>query len=66
MDMYAIELGRSGPDGFELIEAPNMLASDREGAEKRAIEILRTRGAQIGAKRLRLLAGGQTLVWEYP
>jgi hypothetical protein len=66
MDMYAVELGKNGPDGFVLVETSNMLASDRRDAEQRAVDMLRSRGVQIGAKALRLLGRGKDVVWQYP
>ncbi len=66
MEMYAVELGKNGPDGFVLVETASMLASGRQDAEQRAVGILRSRGVQIGAKALRLLGRGNDVVWQYP
>ncbi len=66
MEMYAVELGKNGPDGFVLVETASMLASDMRDAEQRAVDILRSRGAQIGAKALRLLGRSKDVVWQYP
>ena len=42
MEMYAVELGKNGADGFKMIESANMLASGREDAERRAVDILKS------------------------
>ncbi len=65
MEMYAVELGKNGPEGFKALETSRMLASDLEHAERRAVELLKSRGVQIGAKALRLVGDGE-VVWEYP
>lgn len=65
MQMYTIELGKAGAEGFKLIESTNVLASGTEAARARLVDTVRTRGAQIGANRARLLAEGR-LVMEYP
>ncbi len=66
MDMYGVELGKNGADGFVIVETANILASDIRDAERRAIDILKSRGAQIGAKALRLVGRGKDVVWQYP
>jgi hypothetical protein len=66
MEMYAVELGKNGADGFKMIESANMLASGREDAERRAVDILKSRGAQLGAKALRIIGAEQQVVWQYP
>jgi hypothetical protein len=66
MQMFSVQLGKMKIDGFALIESSNLLASDWDSAKQRAIDILKTRGKQLGANKVRLVAGDQTREWEYP
>jgi hypothetical protein len=66
MDMYAIHLGKAGADGFKSIEVQKALGSNLEEVQQRSRELLRTRGAQLGATRVQILAGANKMVWEYP
>jgi hypothetical protein len=66
MDMFAIQLGKAGADGFKAIEVQKGLASSKGEMEERARELLRTRGAQLGANRVRLVIGRDSVVWEFP
>jgi hypothetical protein len=64
MDMYAIHLGRAGIDGFKSIEVQKALGSSLEEMQQRGRDLLRTRGAQLGANRVQILAGADSKVWE--
>ncbi len=66
MDMYAIHLGRAGIDGFKSIEVQKALGSSLEEVQQRGLDLLRTRGVQLGANRVQILAGANGQVWEFP
>jgi hypothetical protein len=66
MQMYAVELGKMGMDGFGLIECSNVLVSNMDGAKLRTVDLVRTRGVQIGATKGRLLGDGGKVIFEFP
>jgi hypothetical protein len=66
MDFYAVQLGKTGSDGFRLIESSNVLASSTDEARQRTVDLLKTRGVLLGANKARLLGANEKLVFEYP
>lgn len=66
MQMYAVELGNMGMEGFGLLESSNILVSNMDGAKSRTVDLVRTRGAQIGANKGRLLGDGGKVIFEFP
>jgi hypothetical protein len=65
MQMYMVQLGKTGADGFREIESSKFLTSNLDGARQRAVDLLRTRGSQIGANKA-LLHDGAKQVFEFP
>jgi hypothetical protein len=67
MQMYNIQLGRSGPNGFILMETARLVVSGgRDELEWRVVDLLRTRGTQIGAKVARVMGDNGKVLWEFP
>jgi hypothetical protein len=66
MEMYVVELGNVTADGFKRVEKQNVLASDFEAGKLRAVDVLKTRGVQVGCRRLQMLDGAGKMIWEYP
>jgi hypothetical protein len=66
MLMFTVQLGKMGADGFGLLESSNLLASNWDGAKARAVDLLKTRGKQIGANKLRMVEQSKKTEWEYP
>ena len=64
--MYVVQLGKTGMDGFRTIESSNVLAKNVEAARVRTIDLLKTRGAQLGCNKAQLLGEHQQVVYEYP
>jgi hypothetical protein len=65
MQMYTVQLGKTGADGFREIESSRVLTSNLDGARQRAIDLLKTRGPLIGANKA-LMYDGAKQVFEFP
>ena len=65
MQMYTVQLGKTGADGFREIESSRFLTSNLDGARQRAIDLLKTRGSQSGANKA-LGHDGAKQVFEFP
>jgi len=65
MQMYTVQLGKTGADGFREIESSKFLTSSLDGARQRAVDLLKTRGPLIGANKA-LLHDGPKQVFEFP
>jgi hypothetical protein len=66
MEMYVVELGNVTADGFKLVEKQSVLASDLEGGKRRAVDVLKTRGVQLGCRRLQMVDRAGKMIFEYP
>ena len=65
MQMYTVQLGKTGADGFREIESSRILTSNLDAARQRAIDLLKTRGPLIGANKA-LLQDGPKQLFEFP
>jgi hypothetical protein len=66
MEMYVVELGNVTADGFQMMEKQSVLASGLEAGKKRAVDVLKTRGVQLGCRRLQMVDGAGKMIFEYP
>ena len=66
MELYTVQLGKAGVDGFRLIETSKIGASNLNAAQDRMVSLLKTRGVQIGANRAQLLDQRDNLLREFP
>ncbi len=66
MEMYVVQLGKMGMNGFGLIETSNVLVSNLDGAKLRTADLLKTRGSQLGANKAKLLGDGGNVIFEFP
>jgi hypothetical protein len=64
--MYVVQLGKTGMDGFRAIESSNFLAKNLDAARVRAVDLLKTRGTQLGCNKAMLLGENKQVVYEYP
>ena len=64
--MYVVQLGKTGMDGFRTIDTSNFLAKNLEAARVRTIDLLKTRGSQLGCNKAQLLGDHKQVVYEYP